>query len=244
MTSICKKILGGAVLGASLLGSAQAVPLSDLLAGGSLTNGSLVFDQWSLGAFSASDGRSFDAALIDVTALDGGGLPGVNFTVGGGLLDIAGDDLFAFVDLPFGFRASATGGLAITGVRLNLDKVMLGSSGPFDGSNDNGTFVREEIGSAAGLSDLGALATEYSILDGATTSALDDGASFAARTSIWISKNTLTWALDSTDSARLLSFSQRFELAPAVPEPSTYALMGIGLGVIGLAARRRRTAGR
>jgi hypothetical protein len=135
--------------------------------------------------------------------------------------------------------------MAIQGVQLNLGLAALSSSADLlDAFNDDGAYVHEDVGSAAGLTDLGTLATEFSILDGVQTSVLGDTASFAARTSIWISKNTLTWALESTDSASLVSFNQRFELAPAVPEPSTYAFMAFGLGVLGLVARRRRSARR
>ncbi|MFX1678384.1 PEPxxWA-CTERM sorting domain-containing protein [Mitsuaria sp. CC2] len=44
----------------------------------------------------------------------------------------------------------------------------------------------------------------------------------------------------------LLTLNMRvaFAVAPAVPEPSTYALMLAGIGAVGLAARRRRTADR
>lgn len=244
MTSICKKIIGGAVLGVSLLGGAQAVPLSDLLAGGHLTNGNLVFDQWTLGTFSASDGRAFDAAMIDVLTIDDGGLPGLSFTVNQGQLSIGGDGIYAFVDLPFGFRAMATDGMGIQAVHLHMGLATLGSVDLLDGFNDDGAYIHEDLGSAAGLADLGALATEFSILDSAQTVVLDDATSFAARTSVWISKNTLTWAVESTDSANLVSFSQRFDVAPAIPEPSTYALMLVGLASLVVVGRRRRAVGR
>lgn len=238
MTPHDKKFLAAVALGLSLVGSAHAVTLDTLLGGASLTHGNLVFDQWTAGDLGASDGRSFDAALIDVTALDDGGLPGLSFTVNQGLLSIAGDDLFAYVDLPIAFRATATGGMAINQVQLKLVDAFVTYT--VDGVNDVGSYVHEGVGSGAGADDLGSLAVEFSNLDGAMTSQLLDAMSFAARAGVWIGKNTLTWAADASDSASLLSFEQRFGLTPAVPEPSTYGLMMLGL--VALAAVRRARA--
>lgn len=48
-------------------------------------------------------------------------------------------------------------------------------------------------------------------------------------------------AAGSTDDSRMtISQVQPDLVAPAIPEPETYALMLAGLGVVGLIARRRR----
>ena len=61
---------------------------------------------------------------------------------------------------------------------------------------------------------------------------------FPAQNEIWVTKNILVWAVDNTDSAGVFGFEQRF--SKAVPEPASFALIGIGL--LGLGAMRRRQA--
>jgi hypothetical protein len=62
---------------------------------------------------------------------------------------------------------------------------------------------------------------------------------FDAQSEIWVSKNILVWATDSTDSAGLNGFEQRFSQA-VIPEPSTFLLLGGGLAGLAFYARRRR----
>jgi hypothetical protein len=228
-------------------GGANATPLSNLLNGGSITAGDKLFDNWSLGFYDSSDGRTFNAANIDVTALNDGGLnpgPGLIFSVSNGELSVNGDGIYAFVDLMFGFRASVTDpAFLIKDNSLGSLNAFVASTADLnDGSNDNGNYINEKIGTAAGLSDLGINEVEFSILDSVTTSNVTDSVVFAPQREVWVTKNILVWAVDDTDSAGLYGFDQRFSQTPAVPEPSTFLLLGGGLAAL-VAIRRRTTKG-
>ncbi|WP_306537160.1 PEP-CTERM sorting domain-containing protein [Geobacter sp.] len=222
---------------------AQATPLSDLFNGGSITAGDKLFDNWSLSFYDASDGRSFNAANIDVTPLNDGGTnpgPGLQFTVSNNELSVTGDGIYAYVDLMFGFRASVLDPtMRIRDNSLTLTDGSLAWD-PADGSYDLGTYIRETIGSAAGQENLGAKDVQFSVF-GDPQELIDNtfnSATFAPQSEIWVTKNILVWSVDDTDTAELFGFEQRFSQTPAtVPEPSTLLLTG--LGIAGLVALRR-----
>ena len=243
MKTMFKKALSGAILAAAVLCPAQATPLSALLNGGSITAGDKLFDNWTMTHFLSSDGRSFDAANIEVTALNDGGMdpgPGLQFDVKNGALTVTGDDLFAFVDLMFGFRATVlTPGLAIKDASLSNMFAALGSNDLNDGFNDDGVYIRETLGTASGLSDLGVMQAEFSILDSKIKNETNVSSVFAPQQQLWVTKNILVWALESTDTAQLASFTQRFSQVN-LPEPGSWALVVLALA--GLAALRRKPA--
>ena len=217
---------------------AQAITLTDLFGGGSITAGDKLFDNWSLDFYDSGDFRSFDSDNIEVTGLSDGGNdpgPGLRFSVLNSELTVSGDNIYNYVDLTFSFRASVLDpGLQIKDNSLGGFQAFFGYQ--VDGFNDAGSYIHENVGTGFGLNDLAVEAVEFSVLDDISTSVLTDSANFLPQSELWVTKNILVWAVDDTDSAGIFAFEQRFSQT-AVPEPSTFVLLGLGL-VGALAVRR------
>jgi hypothetical protein len=232
--------LKGLVLSLSLLvaGSAQAVPLTDLLAGGSITVGDKLFDDWQE-IFQSSSLDFFTHTVntdnIDVTAVDDGGDFGLQFDILNNEFAVTGDDIYAFIDYTFGFRVS------VLDPDYKIEDAWLREDGSLsvslDGFNDLGFFTQESVGTAPGLDDLGTMYAEFSVLDDALTSDIEDQVVFDPQSEIWVTKNLFIWSQDSTDTADFDSLTQRVS---QVPEPTTLLLMTVGLIGTGLARRTMR----
>ena len=224
------------------LGTAQAVPLSNLFAGGGLTIGDKLFDQFTLNFAGTSDGHVINTGNIDVTTHGPVGIdplnpgPGLRFSVLNDELKVTGDGVFVYTDLQFGFRVSALD----PGFRIKDNSMVSGNalSHTADGNNNLGSYIRETIGTMPGLSDLSVSSVEHSVLDDILTANLSASTSFAPQSAIWVTKNILVWSQDTSDTAALNFFEQRFSQTQALPEPGVLALLGIA-GLAGYLTRRR-----
>jgi len=227
-------ILGALVLVMAAAGVGQAMPLSSLLNGGSIQAGDKLFDSWTVSFYDASDGRTFNPGNIEITALSDGGLspgPGLSFSISNSELTIQGDGIYAYVDLMFGFRVSVLEtALAIKDVSLGALGAFFGSQTDLnDGHNDNGSYIRESIGTSAGLNDLGVNEVQFSILDSVTTGVVNDSKAFAPQSQVWVTKNIAVWASEATDYAGLYYFEQRFSQIPVgIPEPGMLSFLALG----------------
>lgn len=230
------------VLALAASGSAQATLLTDLFNGGSITAGDKVFDQWTSIFQGTSDGHTVNTNNIDVTALGPIGLdpmnpgPGLSFSILNGEFNVTGDGIYAYTDFTFGFHVSVLNPhLKIKDNSLTMVDAFI-SYAP-DQNNDNGSYILEKVGTAAGLNDLGTKNVEFSLLNDALTSNLTDSAAFAPQNEIWVTKNILVWATDVGDNAGVTNFTQRFS---QVPEPGTLLLFVPALAAL-VGVRRRKT---
>ncbi|WP_286264004.1 PEP-CTERM sorting domain-containing protein [Thalassotalea atypica] len=233
------------ILIASLLFSmnANAVLLTELLNGGSITVGDKLFDQWEV-IFEDSSDFSFNGVNtddIDVTGLPDGGLdpgPGLHFEVANDALSILGDGLFfSYLDFHFGFRVSVLdddflikdNSLYLTDYGLSLDPLGLQA----------GVFIEEWIHSdATRLNQIGHKDV-YAYDEGfGEDTKLSDAADFTPTNEIWVRKNILVSATEFGDFATLNSFEQRFSQT-TIPEPSMFLLLALGL--FGIAVKRKRS---
>jgi len=210
--------------------SAQAVPLSDLFAGQTMTVDDKLFSNWEL--FQVTDpefSAPIDLSLIDVTGLDDDPLnPGLHFEANG-QLTVSGLD---FLDLNFGFDVTVMDpGFRIKDNSLEITEFAMGDL------NLGGLILIEETIFDAAGNEIGF--KEAFVDNFLFEEQLFDSAEFADMVTISVEKNILIAGDDFDDVVELISFEQHFS-QKAVPEPSTWLLMGVGLAAIGVVRRRKR----
>ena len=220
------------------MSGAQAIPLSTLLDGGSITAGDKLFSEWSYLYDTSAVNRVFDPTNIEVTPLNDGGDnpgPGLQFDILNGELTVTGDGIYAYVDLMLGFHVDVLDPLRR--IKDNSLQLLAGSLTTQAREPDTGIYIQEFVGTTLGGTDLvNFKEVEFSQIGTVQTSNSIDTAVFAPQDGIWVTKNILVWAAGADETATLGSFSQRF--SQEVPEPGTLALVGIA-GLIALMIRPR-----
>lgn len=232
-----RQFLGTVGLVLACMSGAQAIPLSTLLGGASITAGDKLFSKWSFAYKSSDANRVFNPANIGVTALNDGGDnpgPGLQFDVLNGELSVTGNGIYAYVDLLLGFHVDVLDpSRRIKDNTLQLIAASLTNTR----DADNGSYIQEFVGTTPGGTDLvNFKEVEFSQLGSNQTLKPTDIAAFVPQDRVWVTKNILVWATGIDETAALGSFSQRF--SQEVPEPGTLALVGIA-GLVAFLLRPR-----
>lgn len=216
----------GTLLALAFAGAVGATPLSTLLAGGSLTVGDKLFDQWApLGQSPTGlidTTGQVDLANIDVTGSVSGADVVLHFDAGNAL-SLAGDNL---IDLFFGYRVSVLpgSGMSIASVAFNFMQGSFGQDGFHAATED----ILDAAGNTLGRIDLEASNQLF------TTSG---SAAFSPVSELFVQKNILLYGFGSGDSTSLNAFTQTFR-QQQVPVPATSWLVLAG-GLAWFTARRR-----
>jgi hypothetical protein len=207
--------------------SVYAIPLGDLLSGGTIIAGDKAFTNWvNLGDFSTNP---VDLSKIDVTSLnDPSSNPGLLFTATGGVLSLSNQDI---IDLAFGYTISTLDGIA----RINGSSLELGVF----------SFSSQDLGLISVSEDLLDASSTDILHNEVTTAAngigqqLFDQTSFATQSRLSIETYIILAGGAEGDGVSLNSFTQRFS---QVPEPGTFFLLTFGLAGLGYRQRRFQSA--
>jgi hypothetical protein len=198
----------GACLMAALAahGRASAVPLTDLLAGSSITVGDCLFTDWQLLSSDAT-GTAPNLSLVSVNPLANDlGNPGIQI-VGNNQLAISG---FNALDLVLKYRVQVLpAGNTFEGHSLTITGLSFGSgSGVGFVSNGLVTGPGENLESAVAIGDPANGVFQFA-----------DAAAFSPQSGIFVTTNIFLQGFSSSDTINLTTFNQRFlQTGPPVLE--------------------------
>ena len=215
----------------------QAALLTDLINGQSIIAGDKLFDQWSILYEDSSDFRTINTDNIIVTALNDGGLnpgPGLKFDILNDEFLVEGDNIYAYLDYMFGFRAT----VLAPELLIKDNSLYLTDAALISPTTLASVFIEESIYTDStetmllGLKDV-----EYSSVFGTVTNKAFDSADFSPLSSVYVTKNILLEAIDFGEAANLLGFEQRFSQVQ-IPEPGLLGLLTAGILLLGLNKKR------
>ncbi|QCP12039.1 hypothetical protein [Pseudoduganella umbonata] len=233
------RLIGTTMLSIAMAPGAQAIPLSTLLAGGTLNAGGLAFSDFGA-SYGASDPlRVFNAANIDVTVTsDGAPLgAGLRFDMRGNELAVHGNGVYAFVGLQMSFRvAMLDPALAGLGAALAMESRTIDMR-----HDDSGVYIADSVrGRPGGNGPVGFPGMGWDWNFPIPSFRTTDLASLAPQPGIWVDKHMLVWAVDRADTVALMVSSQRFSVE--LPEPGSLPLLAIAALAAAAVLRSKRPA--